>query len=253
MNHAATPDGADLAWWSAGRGEPLLLIAGQAVTHHAWDPVLDTLARRHRVLTFDHRGIGASALGEPLAATTRSLAADAVAVLDVAGVERAHVFGHSLGGRVAQWIAIDHGSRLGALVLGATTAGDRHGPPRTPEVTAALLSGDPDQLEPLFYAPDVGAGPERPRAVFTAAGDRRTLGLYYRASRGHDALDDLRGVGAPTLVQHGTDDAVTAPEHGRLLADAVPGAELQLLPGLRHGYYLQSPTALARVLEHLDR
>ena len=251
MNRTRTHDGADLAWWSTGRGDPLLLIAGQAVTHHAWGPVLDSLSQHHQVLTFDHRGIGHSTLGEPQTLTTRSLSDDAVCVLDAAGISHAHVFGHSLGGRVAQWIAIDHPHRVGGLVLGATTAGDARGQPRSPEATAALLSGDPNQLAPLFYAPGHHGDASQPRAVFTTAGAASTLRLYYRASRAHDTWNHLQSISAPTLIQHGTDDPITPPDNAQQLADAIPNAQLQLLDGLRHGYYLQSPTALTRITRHL--
>ena len=119
---ATAPDGTRLAWSSIGEGEPLLLVAGQAVDASAWDPVVPDLAWSFRVMTFDHRGIARSEPGER-DFTTRDLAADAVAVLDAAGVGRAHVYGHSMGGRVAQWMALDHPDRVGGLVLGATSAG----------------------------------------------------------------------------------------------------------------------------------
>lgn len=126
---ARTADGARLAWRSRGGGEPLLLISGQAVDATAWDAVIPDLSRRFRVITFDHRGIGRSEPGADEAYTTRSFARDAAAVLDAAGVDRAHIYGHSMGGRVAQWLAIDHAPRVGALVLGATTGGDDRGFP----------------------------------------------------------------------------------------------------------------------------
>ncbi|WP_425555777.1 alpha/beta fold hydrolase [Georgenia halophila] len=107
---------------------------------------MPAFARHFREIRFDHRGIGRSEPGFDDAYTTRSFAQDAVAVLDAAGAERAHIYRDSMGGRVAQWLAIDHADRVGALVLGATTAGDERDAPRTAQATADLASGDPLRL-----------------------------------------------------------------------------------------------------------
>jgi pimeloyl-ACP methyl ester carboxylesterase len=252
VERAVTDDGAQLAWDSTGSGEPLLLIAGQAVTAASWDAIVPALARRHRVITFDHRAIGRSTAGTATAISTRDLARDAVAVLDAAGVERAHVYGHSLGGRVAQWLAIDFPQRVGALVLGATTGGDDRGVPRSPEVTADLVSGDPARLVPHFVTPAwAAAHPEAATALVTVTGSRAALVLHYRASRGHDAWDELGRITAPTLVLHGRDDRLTDPGNAELLARAVPGAQLVLLEGMRHGYFVQDATAAERLLDFL--
>ncbi|GAA1843197.1 alpha/beta fold hydrolase [Microlunatus capsulatus] len=249
---ARAEDGAELVWWSTGSGEPLLLVAGQAVGHRSWDPVLPALAAHHRVLTFDHRGIGRSTTGSTGRPTTRDLARDAVAVLDAAGVGRAHVLGHSMGGRVAQWLAVDHPERVGALVLAATSGGDARTAPRPADVTRALLSGDPARVAPLFFTDAFAAShPAEAAGVFTAGGDRAARLLHARASRGHDAWDVLGRVVAPTLVQHGADDPVTAVEHAELLAAAVPGAVLDVRPGLRHGYHVESADAVDAVLGFL--
>jgi pimeloyl-ACP methyl ester carboxylesterase len=112
-----------------------------------------------------------------------------------------------MGGRVAQLLAIDHTPRVGALVLGATTAGDERGFPRTAQATADLTSGDPQRLARLFF---------------------RDEELHRHASRTHDAWDVLDKITAPTLVIHGTDDELTPPENARLIAGRIPGAELEL-------------------------
>ena len=106
-----------------GDGEPLLLLAGQANSRRWWDPVRDDLAARHRTVALDALGTGASTPPDGAEYSTRRFAEDAVAVLDAAGIGRAHVYGTSMGGKVAQWLAIDHPDRVGALVLGCTTPG----------------------------------------------------------------------------------------------------------------------------------
>jgi len=106
-----------------GDGEPLLLLAGQANSRRWWDPVRDDLAARHRTVALDALGTGASTPPDGAEYSTRRFAEDAVAVLDAAGIDRAHVYGTSMGGKIAQWLAIDHPDRVGALVLGCTTPG----------------------------------------------------------------------------------------------------------------------------------
>ncbi len=201
------------------------------------------------MITFDHRGTGDSEAGGETSFTTRTFAQDAAAVLDAAGVERAHVYGHSMGGRVAQWMAIDTPGRVGALVLGATTGGDEGGFPRSSTATADLASGDARKLARLFFE---GAElREDATAFFTPGTTRRNRRLHYQASRAHDTWDLLHRINAPTLVLHGSRDELTPPANGERLAELIPGAELQILPGARHGYYLERPDATDAVLEFL--
>ena len=111
-----------IRWDSQGTGEPLLLIQGLGYGRWGWDPVVPGLAERYRVLTFDNRGIGES--DKPAGPyTAREMADDALQVLDEAGVERAHVLGASLGGMIAQELAVKAPARVDKLVLCCTTPG----------------------------------------------------------------------------------------------------------------------------------
>lgn len=249
MLFAAAHDGASLAWSVTGTGDPLLLISGQGVDSSAWDAVLPVFSARHQVITFDHRGTGASSAGGEQGYTTRSFARDARAVLDAAGVGQAHVYGHSMGGRVAQWLALDAPERVGALILGATTGGDTRGFPRTPAATADLASADPERLARLFFE---GPGLRDDAKAFFAPGTaRRQRRLHFQASRAHDTWDQVSGITAPTLVLHGSDDALTPPANGERLAELIPRAQLRILTGARHGYYLEHQSASAAALEFL--
>src|SRR4051794_10925164 len=107
-----------LAWKAAGEGTPLLLIAGLGLDGNSWRHSVPEFAKQFRVITFDHRGVGDSGPASPYSSTD-DLADDAVAVLDAAGVGKALVYGFSLGGMVAQRLALRHPDRVIALVLGA--------------------------------------------------------------------------------------------------------------------------------------
>lgn len=250
VEYATAPDGTRLAWRSTGRGDPLLLISGQAVDSTSWDALLPVLGERFRVITFDHRGTGHSDAGPDDGYRTESFARDAIAVLDASGIDRAHVYGHSMGGRVAQWIAISHASRIGALVLGATTAGDTRGISRSARASEDLASGDPDRIAALFFS----SGKRRAdaQAFFNQTASRHARRLHLAASRNHDAWDQLPDITAPTLVIHGAEDEMTPPANAERIAASIPDAELELLDGARHGYYLEDPRVTDRVIKFLD-
>src|SRR5579875_2251515 len=141
MPYATAVDGARIYYETAGAGEPLLLISGQAGDHHGWDVMRSDFTDRYRTLSFDHRGTGLSDKPD-VPYSTRLFAADAIAVLDAAGIDRAHAYGTSMGGRIGQWLGAEHADRLGALVLGCTTPGDAHGIARTAEDNA-IFRADP--------------------------------------------------------------------------------------------------------------
>ena len=240
LKKAVAPDGAELAWTEEGRGEPLLLVAGQATGMAGWDPVVPGLTRSFRVIRFDHRGIGASSEGGAENYSTRAFAADTVAVLDAAGVGRAHVYGHSMGGRAAQWMAVDFPGRVASLILAATSAGDTRGPTRSAAATAALTSGDPARMAPLFFSPDFAEqNPAVVAAFFRIQASAAVKSRHFRASRLHDAWDVLSSIQAPTLVIHGSDDALAPVANAVEMAGRIPDAQLIRVDGGRHGLHLE--------------
>ncbi|WP_233265389.1 alpha/beta fold hydrolase [Leifsonia sp. AG29] len=248
---AVADDGARIAFEERGTGVPVLLIAGQATGMHGWGPFADALARDFRVLVYDHRGIGASDPGDPSRYGTRSFAQDAVAVLDAAGVAAAHVVGHSMGGRVAQWLAADEPARVRRLVLIATSASDRAAVRREPGAVADLLSGDRGRMVPLFFDDAwAEANPEAVDGFFTRTATRPALRGHFAASRDHDGLEALGRIRAETLVIHGTRDPLTPVEHGRLLAESIREATISELDA-RHGLHLDTPEVLEAVRDFL--
>jgi pimeloyl-ACP methyl ester carboxylesterase len=254
MQMARAADGTRLAWRSEGTGSPLLLIAGQATALTGWEPVVPALAKTFRVIRFDHRGVGSSDEGTTEQLGTRAFATDAMAVLDAAGVQRAHVYGHSMGGRVAQWLAIDYPDRVGALILAATSAGGFLGQDRDPDATQALTSGSPARLEPLFFDPAwASAHHEAVHTFFTSRASRQAKRQQFRASKEHDTRHDLGSVRAPTLILHGTADVLTPISNAQVLRDLIPHSMLVKVDGGRHGFHLDHPETVDWIQRFIAR
>lgn len=245
-------------------GEPLLLISGQGSDHHGWDQVVGDFAARYRTVRWDHRGTGASGKPEHPPYSIEGFAADAVAVLDALGVARAHLYGVSMGGRIAQRLAISWPDRVGAVVLGCTTPGNAHGVARPADIDAQMAQRpqDPDealrqQLERMVSPAFAAANPDYVAAVRRRAEQPippYAQRLHYAASEAHEAWDELPTISAPTLVIHGTEDVVNVTANAPLLAGRIPGAELCLIEGGRHGYFVEfRAQASAAVLAFLAR
>ena len=202
MPFATAPDGIRLYFECHGTGTPLLLLAGQASDHREWDGVRADFAAHHQVIVLDYRGTGQSGKPEGPAYSTRGFAQDAVAVLDHLGLDRAHAYGISMGGRVAQWLAIDHPQRLGALVLGATTPCNAHGVAREPAITQAMQRGDWASLRHTLVSPtwmaDHPEFEQRMAAMDASPAPAFARRLHYLASECHNSWDALPRISAPT-------------------------------------------------------
>lgn len=239
MPHATAADDTALYYEVEGAGPPLVLLAGQSNDHHWWDLTRPGFAAHFRVVTMDWRGTGDS--GKPdRPYTTRGFAADVIAVLDhaIGPDARAHVYGTSMGGRVAQWLAADHPSRVDRLVLGATSPGRPHGVERDRDTHRALADRDPAvarrALVDLMYTP-AWTGPRNTLGSANLPGYARRR--HFAASTAHDGWDALARITAPTLVVHGADDRFNPAANAEIIAGRIPGAEMHLIPGARHAYF----------------
>lgn len=239
--HARTADGTAIFYSVAGEGPPLLLIAGQSNSSKWWTQVQPTFAAGFTTIVLDHRGTGAS--DKPNSPySTQLFASDCVAVLDNAGFERAHVYGTSMGGRIAQWIAASYPERVSRLVLGCTSPGGPHAVERSAEVRKSLAQVDQMKarkaLLDLMYTPAY-------RGPFNTLGDPRmppyARKLHLLASGEHDAWDVLPSISAPTLVVHGTEDIFNPTANAPLITARIPGARMELIEGARHGYFEEFP------------
>ncbi|MCL4393891.1 MAG: alpha/beta hydrolase [Chloroflexi bacterium] len=250
MPFAHAEDGARLYFEESGAGEPLLLIAGRNNDHHVWNLVRGDFSKRYRVIVYDARGTGQSDKPEQPAYTTRGFARDAVAILDHLGLPRAHVYGISMGGAIGQWVGIDHGDRVGALVLACSSPGVTHGVRRSEEVHALIAQADPAKVMDLFFA-HKRALPKFYLSMRESAKNpmpKYAERLHGDASEKHNTWDHLPTIKRPTLVIHGSDDEVVPLENANLLAKRIPGAELYVVRGGRHMFFIEFRGEVDRVV-----
>jgi pimeloyl-ACP methyl ester carboxylesterase len=246
-----------------GEGEPMLLVQGMGANCDHWgEPFLAALERDFELVLYDHRGVGRSGAGAG-DVTTATLAADALALLDALQIARTHVFGFSMGGMVAQELALAAPDRVASLVLAATSCGGTQSKPTGPDVvqalTTAALSGDRERMvrtafgllfsaayaaDPANYPPFATAARIRPASI-------NALLHQQSAIVSHDAFGRLRGLHAPTLVVHGTRDRMLEAVNGDLVASMVPGARLELIADAGHLLFWEQPERVAGLVrEH---
>lgn len=253
-------EGTELHVERRGAGPPLLLVQGMGANSLHWgEPFLAALEEDFELLLYDHGGIGRSAsrAGE---LTIAGLAADALALLDALDVPAAHVFGISLGGMVAQEIALAAPERVLTLMLGCTSCGGTQSSPTPPEVvgqlTAAVLSGDRERVLRTgfgFVVSRAYAGDPEHYAAFAAAARHHPATLtalmaQKAAVERFDAYSRLRGLRVPALVVHGSQDALLAPINGDLVASLIPGARFELLEGAGHLFFWEQPRRTAQLV-----
>ncbi|GAA2709212.1 alpha/beta fold hydrolase [Actinoplanes palleronii] len=264
-----------LTLWTERAGDParpaVLLIAGAAAQGISWpDPLVARLVGSGvQVIRFDHRDTGRSSTVDfdlhPYAMA--DLATDCLAVLDGLGLDSAHLTGASMGGMLAQWLAVHAPARVRSLTLISTSPMGHDPRPSLARVSAGQ-SSDPDDLPPAAPAflahltrrlpPGVESdvalfrvfnGPVRPfdepaaRAMLELARSRATdpaaAAQHHRAAPvfAPDRLAPLSSITAPTTVVHGDQDPVFPLGHGQALAATIPGARLHVVPGMGHTYY----------------
>jgi pimeloyl-ACP methyl ester carboxylesterase len=249
-----------LHYQTFGRPEapPLLLIMGLGMASDAWENLPSRLADRFHVIVFDNRGMGWSSAA-PGGFRIRDLADDAARVLDAAGVAQASVFGISMGGMIAQELALQYPGRVRSLILGATFGSQRrsHKPglgvardlllvtlsSRNPRRMARLLVSDaflarkPDRFAAWL------ARLSRPRR---SAARRQILAIAR-----HEAEDRLSQLRVPTLVISGDRDRLVPVENSRRLARMIPRARLVEFPGAGHAFpFERADETVREVVEH---
>jgi pimeloyl-ACP methyl ester carboxylesterase len=253
----------DLSYERTGSGPPLLLVMGMSGTALHWGaPFLEDLGRDFELISYDHRGVGRSTrLEGPLSIS--QMADDAAALLAALELDSANVLGVSMGGMVAQELALRHPERVEALVLGCTYCGGEGSSLAPPEViqrlAAAMQSGDRALALRTGWEINLSPGAaadEQSYARFLEAAASYAVAVpvilaQMQAVAGHDTSRRLGGLQAPTLVVHGTADQLIPVSNGHLIAGLIPGARLEILEGVGHMFWWETPGRAAELVrEH---
>ena len=253
----ATIDGHEIEYAASGSGPALLLLHAFPLGLSMWDAQAEALSTTHRVVRFDARGFGGSAVGEgPL--TMERIADDGALLLDHLGIEKAVVGGCSMGGYAAFAFVRRHPQRLAGLVLQDTRAGADAAEAKANRATLAakvLAEGAAAAAEALLpklvgetthrERPDLVSGLRERILAATPQGIANALhGLAARA----DSRETLPSIAAPTLVLVGAEDVLTPPSEAATMAAAIPRARLDVIPGAGHLANLENPAAVNAAL-----
>jgi pimeloyl-ACP methyl ester carboxylesterase len=243
-------NGTTIAFTRRGEGAPLLLIHGAEADHSMFDALGALLAEHFTVIAYDQRDSGAT-LNPAIPYGLAELADDAAALIVALGFERAHVFGTSLGGVIAQVLAKRHPHRIDRLVLSSTFRADMAPSSINPEVFARLaalranLPGSAAEIARYFFTEDYLA--KHPQAANIFAGSRRDAAQKQRraAILSRPVAVDLGAIACPTLVLVGAEDRLIPPAHTLALARELPNAGTASIAGVGHVAAVQDPKAVA--------
>jgi pimeloyl-ACP methyl ester carboxylesterase len=233
---------------------------GLGYAHQMWFRTRPALESKYRTIVFDNRGVGKSDVPSGPYSIAQ-MAADAAAVMDAAGIDRARIFGVSMGGMIAQEFAIRYPERVERLILGCTACGGSNAVQAAAKVLQILMARatmTPDEgaeaMVPYIY--DASTPRER---IEQDLAIRRTV---YPAAQGYlgqvqgimawNCFDRLPSIEARTLVIHGETDELVPPENAKIIADRIPGAGLVMLPHASHIFTTDQPEAShAAILDFL--
>ena len=265
VRHARVNSG-QIAWYERGQGAPLVMLIGTGSTMAEWDPaLLRLLARHHRLVMLDYPGVGES--GPWRAPRTFAGLADEVArFMDAIRLPRAAVLGWSMGGFVAQQLAVRHPGHVSRLVLAGTNPGGSRTVLGTREEQEVDSNPDPSLAEILgeLYPPNqLGEGFAFAGRLDTASEDGTIPNDFHVAAATTDAQvaaedpwlhseGNFRALGSlavPTLATGGRQDPVVPPANLERIAARIPGARLRLFAGA-HAFLFQQRVAFTKVVDH---
>jgi len=254
-------DGAQIAYRRVGNGLRLLVLNGFAATTTDWEPsFIDGLASSNELILVDNRGIGRSTDdGQPF--DIARLADDAVRVIDALGFEHTSVLGWSMGGFIAQTLALEHPHCVNKLILLSTDSGGADADLASRDVWSQLvdMSGTPHEqarrLLSLLFPSDVAESIYRQFGdIVAAARTRLSPELFNRQAAAMDAWhhngvgNRVREISRPVLIATGSEDIVIPPSNALKLVDAIPGAWLAQFPRGGHAFMAQYPRQLADLI-----
>lgn len=252
----------EIYWQKSGQGEPVILVGGLTSTLEVWGRQTPVLAAHHCVISFDNRGSGRTRTPtDDGVRTPQRFAGDVLALLDGLHLTRVHLVGASMGGMIVQEFALAHPSRLRSLTVCCSSFGGKNAVVAAPEVVRAMIEGSAEGASPealragmeVLFHPDslkgecdalnfyVGtkrAFPHTPEEIA-----RRLTGIA-----SFDVFDALPRLTVPTLVLTGSHDRLVPPENSHRLAARIPGAQLTVIEGGGHVFFVEQPEAANRAL-----
>lgn len=240
-----TNGGVRLHWEERGDGAPILLIMGHRYSSAMWYPVYEALADKYRLISFDNQGTGQS--GARTRTSVAEMAADALAVLDAAGIESAHIYGVSMGGGIALEFGVRYPDRVRSLILGCTMAKTPDIPPKPKWLVSLvyrlspLLKGLASKKHKNGYG---DAAPDDRIARDMAVLAKDPFVMKGVIAQSHAVIDysispeTVQAVTKPALVLHGTQDLLVPYEAGRRLSELLPNAQLVTFQDIGHNYFV---------------
>jgi pimeloyl-ACP methyl ester carboxylesterase len=233
-----------------GKGDPLVLIMGLRRNIEWWYGQIPTLSRNFKVVAFDNRGAGRSDKPE-MDYSIRLFADDTAGLMAALDMPTAHVLGISMGGYIAQELAINYPAKVRSLVLGCTSCGGTRAIPMTAERMKKFTDNKgltPEQIllkdmDIYFSDKYIKKNPEK-IDDFTEISMRyyqppEAFFRQFDACLKHDTVDRLKRISVPTLIMAGDDDPLVPPENSRILKKLIPHAELHFFKGCRHCFFLE--------------
>ena len=256
-------NGINIDYKVQGQGEPLVLIMGYSGDKTGWMFQTRAFKRHFRVVTFDNRGVGKS--DKPAGAySMKMMADDTVGLMEHLGIEKAHILGVSMGGMIAQELAINYPERVNRLILGCTAAGRSESSGISQEFPKALGLGENYTDDEVRGLPIIKVVDSLISSAFNKCVYRTLLialaKIQFRLSEttgltgqleavlGHNTFDRLPVIQAPTLVTAGTGDKIIMPSSSEVLANGIPGARLVKFEGGSHAFFIEMRGEFNRVV-----
>lgn len=254
----------ELAYYTRGSGDPMILIIGYRRTMSDWDPtLLDELAKQYKLIIFDNRGAGLSTDTEENKTTIEQMADDTAGLINTLGFKKVHVLGWSMGSRIAQTVAIRHPEVVDKLILAATNPGGEHRVEAEENVRKVFTSHHTSNKEhhSLMFpnneaaqayknrvekAIAAGSAPNEP-PISEETAKRQIHALKHWVDR-NENYKALRHIKIPTLVADGLEDVLDPPENSRIVADRIPFAWAAYFPGAGHAFLFQDSERFSKLV-----
>jgi pimeloyl-ACP methyl ester carboxylesterase len=237
-----------------GQGEPLVMIRGISSNADHWYEQVPVLSQKYQLLVFDNRGIARSS--DPGGSfSTRNMAADTVGLMEAVGIKKAHVMGYSMGGMIAQEMALAYPEKVNGLILVATDCGISLRVKAKPEFfrlfsemirlgtneAKKAAAGCLFAKQTFETRPDIIERYSEVSLRFPAS--QKTLGRQWTAIAQHDACNRLAKISSPTLVITGSEDELIPPQNAKVMAQRIPGAQMISIDGSGHLFLIEQPEA----------